>query len=132
MVQNYDIIPTKESLHKIRIALDDKCRLGGDTDTLRHRLTVCREGRLQWEWTKGQIADMRRMDPKWIDDDCLFRPQLHLWPPPRHKAVLWTLATYMTFRSGHELRDYIKEHLWKLYQMKGRLTLVGNYLSLLL
>jgi hypothetical protein len=91
-----------------------------------------------WGWLKGRVAVMRRMDPKWIEDDCLLRPQFHLWPPRRHKAVLWTLAMYVTFRSGHErrslgeLRDYIKEHLWKLYQMKDRQTLVGNCLSLLL
>jgi len=39
----HDIIPTKERLHKIRIARDDKCRLCGDTDTLRHRLIVLRD-----------------------------------------------------------------------------------------
>jgi hypothetical protein len=67
---------------------------------------------------------MRRMDPKWIEDDCLFRPQFQSWPPPQHRAVLWTLATYVTFRLGHEkgtmgeLRDYIKEHMWKLYHQK--------------
>ena len=133
----HDIIPTKERLHKTCIAPDDKCRLCEDTDTLRHRLIVCGEGRLQCEWTKGRIAAMRRLDPKWIEDDCLFGPQIHLCPPPRHRAVLCTMATYVTFRSGHEreylgeLRDYIKEHLWKLYQLKDRQIFVGNYLCLL-
>jgi hypothetical protein len=78
VVQNYPhIFPTKERLHKIRIASDDKCRWCGDTATLRHRLLVCGEGRLQWAWTKGRIADMRRMDPKWIElSDACIPPQL--------------------------------------------------------
>jgi hypothetical protein len=131
-------IPKKERLSKIRTAPGDNCRWCGDTDTLRHRLLVCGEGRLQWGWVKGRVAATRRMDPKLIEDDCLLRPQFQLWPPRRRKAVLWTLAMYVTFRSGHErrslgeLREYIKEHLWELYQMKDRQTLVGNYLNLLL
>jgi len=76
----HDIIPTTELLHKIRIAPDDKCRFCGDTDTLHHRLIVCGDGRLQWEWTKGRIADMRRMDLKWIEDGCLFRTQFTYGP----------------------------------------------------
>ena len=77
-------------LHKIRIAPDDKCCLCGDTDTLRHRLIVCGVGHLQWELTKGRIAAMRRIDPRWIEEDCLLRPQFHLRPPSRHSGTMDT------------------------------------------
>jgi hypothetical protein len=130
----HDIIPTNERLHKIRIAPNDKCRLCGEIDTLLHRLTIC--GGLQWEWTKVRIAAMRRLDPKWIEADWLLRPQFHLWPPKRDRAILWTLETYMTFRLSYgkgtfgEFKDYIKGNLWLLYQRKDRLQLVGNYLRI--
>ena len=134
----HDIVPTNERLHKIRIAPNDKCRLCEKMDTLLHRLKTCGEERLQWAWTKVRIATMRRMDPKLIEEEWLLRPQFQLWPPQRHRAILWTLATYVTFRLSHgngtlgEYRDYIKGNLWNLYQKKDRLKLVGNYLRIII
>ena len=54
----HDIVPTKERLHKIRIAPTQNCRLCDRKDTLLHRLAECRDGRYQWEWTKKRLAIM--------------------------------------------------------------------------
>jgi hypothetical protein len=81
---------------------------------------------------------MVRMDPRWIKEDGLFRPQVQLWPPQRHRAVLLVLATFVAFRLEHEgnpnIREFcesIRMFCWKYYQKKNRLKQVGNYLRIL-
>ena len=41
-----DILPTNERLHRIRIALTDRCRHCDKEDTFQHRLMKCGEGEL--------------------------------------------------------------------------------------
>jgi hypothetical protein len=95
----HDIVPTKERLHKFHIAPTEYCGYCERTDTLRHRLIECGEGRNQWAWTKTKIAIMLRTDPRWIPDEWILRQQFQLWPPQHHRAVLWVIVHYAAFRA---------------------------------
>ena len=134
----HDIIPTQERLHKIRIAPTDLCSACPEKDTLRHRILECGAGRHQWAWTRQRVALMLRTDPRWVPEEWLFRPQFKLWPPKRHRAVLWVLAHFVAFRSQQarnltpqDYLDFLRRSKWKLYQERNRTKLVGNYLCTL-
>jgi hypothetical protein len=133
-----DNVPTKGRLYKIRIASNDTCRECGRTDTLRHRLLECGQGRHQRDWTKQKMAIILRMDPRWIPDEWLVRPQYKLWPAQRRRAIGWMLATFVTCRMRKEGKSPVKEYdefirrsLNLLQRSKARQRLVGNYLNIL-
>jgi hypothetical protein len=134
----HDIIPTKERLHAIRLAQTDQCPECNVPDTVSHRVTFCGTGSEQWDWTRKRLAVMLRIDQRWIPEEWLDRPQLWLWPPQRHKAVLWLLARLAEYRTQrgkilttHDYYDFLQRTKRKLYQQDNRLSLVGNYLSVL-
>jgi hypothetical protein len=97
--------------------------------------TECGQGTRHWEWTRVRLALMLRTDKRWILTEWLLRPHFHLWPPPRHRAVLWTLATYIAFRTQRgtlsDLYDFFRRAKRKMYQSRNRMRLVGNYLDVL-
>jgi hypothetical protein len=74
----HDITPTQERLYAIRRAPDNACRTCMKKDTLQHRLTVCGDGRHQWEWTRRRLALMLRTDPRWVVEEWLHRPQFKI------------------------------------------------------
>jgi exonuclease III len=134
----HDIIPTNCRLHRIQMTPSDTCRWCPESDTLEHRIISCRQGVQIWNHTKTLIARMMRIDPKHIPNDWPLRPYFKIWPPQKHKAILWTLANTVTFRTKHHpdltLQDYIdflKRTRWKLMRSKRGRTLVGNYLTVL-
>jgi len=134
----HDLVPTKERLHKIRIAPTEICRLCDRKDTLLHQLAECGDSRYQWEWTKKRLAIMLRTDPRWIPEEWLLRPHLTLWPPQRQRAVLWVLAHFVGFRSQLERNptfqdyvDFLRRSKYKFFQKRNRRTQVDNYLSIL-
>jgi hypothetical protein len=66
------------------------------------------------------------------------RPQFRFWPPQRHRAVLWVLATLIDFRTEPrpsttlcDYRDFLHRARRKLYSVPKRPHLVGNYLDVL-
>jgi hypothetical protein len=95
----HDILPTNERLHNIRIAQTDLCSICNHKDTLQYRMIECGEGRDQWKWTRGRLAIILRTDTCWLPDDWLYRPQFQIWPPQRHRAVLWILAHFVAFQT---------------------------------
>jgi hypothetical protein len=105
----HDLVPTRLRLHAIHLVPTDLCPSCNITDTLAHHLTECGQGIQQWEWARVRLALMLRVDKHWIPTEWLLRPHFRLWPPPRHRAVLWTLATYIDFRRqrGPSLRSAI-------------------------
>jgi len=132
------IVPTKERLHKIRIAPTENCRHCDRNDTLPHRLAECGDDRYQWEWTKKRLAIMLRTDTRWIPEEWLLRPHFTLWPPQRQRSVLWMLAQFVGFRSQLERSltfqnyiDFLRRSKYKLYRKRNRITQVGNYQSIL-
>jgi hypothetical protein len=134
----HDIIPTKGQLHAIRLAQTEQCQKCNVPDTLSHRVTVCGTGSGQWKWTRKHFAVMLRMDQRWIPEEWLYRQQFRLWPPQRYKAVLWPLARLVEYRTQrgkflttHDYHDFLQRSKRKLYQQDNRLSLMGNYLSIL-
>jgi hypothetical protein len=133
----HDILPTNERLHKIRLSTTEKCRICNEKDTLQHRITGCREGTRIWGWTREKIATMMRIDQRYIPEEWTVRPQFKLWPPQRHRAILWMLAQLVIFRTqqqreltNHDLIDLMRRQKWKIYQQSNRGQRVGNYLSI--
>jgi hypothetical protein len=49
-----DILSTNIRLARINLSDGDRCRLCGRRDTLIHRLTVCMERKVIWDWTRRQ------------------------------------------------------------------------------
>jgi hypothetical protein len=78
------------------------------------------------------------MDPEHIPEMWLLQPDLFLWPPKRHRAVLWIIAhmavhrtTYDRTLTTHDYIDFLRRAKWKLDAWHSRMRLVGNYLSVL-
>jgi hypothetical protein len=79
---------------------------------------------------------MLRTDPKRVPADWLLRPQFKLWPPQRHRALLWVMANLVVFRihqgrdlTLHDYLDFLRLAKWKLYQTNDRTACVGKYLT---
>ena len=134
----HDITPTKERLSRIKLAQTDTCRHCKAKDTLEHRLTLCGEGKEIWEYTKTLMARMLRTSPTPIPNDWLVHPQFQIWPPKRQRAILWTLANVVLFRTQQQwnltLQDYtdfLQRSKWEVMcRKKGRHS-VGNYLTVM-
>ena len=133
-----DIIPTRARLFTIRLAQTDQCEHCPKSDTMLHRLTECELTTIIWERTRQLIATILRTDWRRIPEDWLMRPTIKLWPPKRHRAVLWMLATYVRYctQRHRELMlsdyyDFLRRSRWKMDTRTNRDKLVGNYLSVI-
>jgi len=122
-----DILTTYPRLHKIRLVGSTLCCHCGEPDTIQHRMTECGEGTRIWNWTKGRIAWILRTGPVHIPSDWTTRPQFQVWPPQRHRAVLWILVQMVWYtinedRAGNEqdYSDFLRRTRWKAYQAKFR------------
>jgi len=125
----HDIVPTKERLHKIRVAPTENCRLCDRKENLLHRLAECGDGRYQWEWTKKRLAIMLRSDPRWVPEEWLLRPHFTFWPPQRQFVGFRSqLERNLTFQ---DYSDFLRRSKYKFYRKRNRITQVGNYLSIL-
>jgi hypothetical protein len=58
----HDLLPTRERLAAINLAVTANCRQCNAKDSLSHRLTECGEGPAIWSWTNSKIAMMLRID----------------------------------------------------------------------
>jgi hypothetical protein len=118
----HDILLTNERLHTIRLTNSVLFSTCGERDTTMHRITECGEGRKIWEWTRQRIAWILRMDPARIPQEWTLRPQFHIWPPRRHRAVLWITAHKVWYRlresrtsSAQQYLDFLRRARWKAY-----------------
>ena len=134
----HDIPSTNERLHLIHLTVSALCTACGERDTSMHRLTECGEGARIWDWTGKRIAWILRTDPARIPQEWTLRPQFHIWPLIRHRAVPWILAHMVWFRiresrtvSAQEYSDFLCRVRWKGHQATGRVNKVGNYLGIL-
>ena len=94
------------------------------------------EGRTIWQYTKTPLATMLRTIPARIPDDWALHPHFNIWPPKRHRAILWVLANVVIFRiqqqttlTLHDFMDFLLRSRWKLMSHKHGRDLVGNYLT---
>jgi hypothetical protein len=65
-------------------------------------------------------------------------PQLEIWPPKRRRAILWTLAQTVLFRSQQQrnltlqdFQDFLRRSSWKLSRSGKENERVGTYLTAL-
>jgi hypothetical protein len=122
----HDIIPTNERLYRIRLSDIPMCRTCNQTDTTLHHVMSCMGARDVWHWTRFRNAIMLRPDPRNVPFTWLLFPTLHIWPAPRHNAIIWLLCHEVYF----SLREHPKqnsEEIWKTKRKKffGRVK-VGN------
>jgi hypothetical protein len=101
-----------------------------------HRITDCGEGPIQWTWTKQKLGIILRTDPRHIPKEWTIYPDIELWPPQRHTAVLWILAHFVFYRLQNNmrlsLRDYM--HFMKMTRWKQQYTArpkTGRYLEVM-
>ena len=134
----HDIIPTNVRLQRIKMTPTNICQRCAETDTLEHRLNVCDEGRPIWNHTKTAIARMLRTTPDRIPTEWLLRPHVKLWPAKRNRAVLWNVASVVSFRLRNrttltlqDYMDFLVRSQWKLLKNRRGRELVGNYLAVL-
>jgi hypothetical protein len=129
----HDLVPTNVRLHRIALRDTEQCERCEGTDTLPHRLTECGDGPATWQWTRARIAAILRTSQAHIPEEWLLRPDFQIWPPQRHRAVLWILAHMAVFRTARELtsldyHDFLRRARWKITSVPARKALVGNYL----
>ena len=134
----HDIIPTNVRHKHIRMSRTDARTEWGQRDTLEHRLIECGEGTRTWNWTQSRLARMLRTSAAHIPSEWLTRPHFQLWPPQRHRAVLWMLARHVNFRLHNpptllpqELMDFMRRSKWNMYMLPNRRKLVANFLTIL-
>ena len=132
----HDILPTNGSLHKIRMVPTDKCGNCATVDTVGHRLIECGEGKRISNWTRERLARIAGTEPERIPVEWLTRLQFNICPRQRHRAVLWTLAMLLIFRTQqrrdltlHDFIDFVRRTKWKMYQAQKRNEHVGDYLT---
>jgi hypothetical protein len=133
-----DIISTNERLQQIRMVQMDTCGNCKMTDMLEHRITACGVGRAIWDHSKNLIAQTLRTTPDRIPDDWLLHPQFQIRPPKCRRAILWTLAQVILFRTQQartltlqHFLDFLQRSRWKLTCSKNGTDSVGNYLSVM-
>jgi hypothetical protein len=79
-----------------------------------------------------------RTIPARISQEWILRPQFHVWPPSRHRTVLWVLAHMVCFRlrerrapSVRDYSDFLRRTRWKVKWEAERWEKLGNYLAIL-
>jgi hypothetical protein len=92
-----------------------------------------------WEWARQRVAMILRTDWRRIPSDWLLRRDFKLWPPKRHRAVVWILANFVVFRlqAGRaqtllDYYDFLRRTRWKLEHPGSRSRSVGNCLSVII
>jgi hypothetical protein len=134
----HDLIPTNLRLHRINLPTTSQCRFCSRQDTLLHRIIECGEGPVIWRWLRHRIAVILRENTTYIPVELLLRPDFHIWPRQKHRAVLWLIAHNALYRSRrdhtlkmHDYLDFMRRAKWKIDNQSNRSRLAGNYLSVL-
>ena len=119
----HDILPTNARLHAIRISSTDSCSRCQGTDTILSPNNGMRGRTPAMDMDQKAYRIHVRTDQSRIPDDWLLRPDFTLWPSKRHKAVLWLVAHYVSFRTGQDRGlttldyfDFLRRSRWKLYR----------------
>jgi hypothetical protein len=95
--------------------------------TVVHRITECGEGDVTWEWARRKMAMIIRIAPKYIPKEWVVRPQFNLWPPKKHRAILWLVVHVAVFRiqrkrelTHNDFMDFLRRSRWKVYNHPKR------------
>ena len=134
----HDLTPTNDRLAAIKLTETNRCSTCEAIDTT-HRLTLCGESKLIWNWTRARIAAITRTKLLYVPETWTLRPVFLICPSPqRHKDIVWMLAHLVNYHMQGKRRisllDYIefmRRARWKADSPPTRRTAVGNYLSIL-
>jgi hypothetical protein len=91
------IIPTHERLAAIDLVPTMTCTSCGEPDTLQHRITICKEGLVIWNWTRARLAAIIRVHPKHINEEWTLRPTYQLWLANKQAAITWIIAHLVVY-----------------------------------
>jgi hypothetical protein len=134
----HDFVPTNDRLAAIKLTETNRCRTCDDTDFVQHRLTQCGDSKLIWNWTRARIAAIMRTNSIDITEKCTTKPDLRIWSPQSHNAIVWMIAHLITYHTQGQRRkllmdymDYMRRARWKADPRTTRQKIVGNYLSIL-
>jgi hypothetical protein len=105
-----DIIPTRQHLAAINLAPNTTCVICGEIDTLIHRISICNEGPVIWNWTKVRTAAILRVSPFTIPEEWALRPSYNLWPSQKHNAITCILAKLVYYRLQAQRIRYLKDY----------------------
>jgi hypothetical protein len=72
----HEIVPTNVRLAAKCITDTDRCPRCAMLDSLPHRIVACQEEDGIWEWTRGKIAQILRIDPRQAPVEWAYRPAL--------------------------------------------------------
>ena len=132
-----DILPTQNRLRAINLVKDDKCPRCKNTDSVLHRIIECRDGEIQWAWTRQKIAHILRTEAKHIPQEWTIRPDYQIWPKQRNAAVTWIVAHYVFYRlqsnrqlSLRDYTEYMKRARWEQATDRNRGN-TGRYLEVI-
>ena len=109
------------------------CQWCQQTDTIEHRITACVGSAEIWSWTRARIAAILRMDDRHIPNTWPFLPEMHIWPPQRHNAIIWMLGHMVHYtltehpplkRQGYIV--YIRRARWKIQKWHSYLKRIGK------
>ena len=116
----HDILPTHDRLASINLVPTSQCPRCTDEDSVVHRVLHCQDGPLQWAWTRQKLALILRTEARHIPNNWVTTPDMLLWPPQRHTAVIWILAHYVFYRLQNNRRmslsdyiEYMRRARWK-------------------
>jgi hypothetical protein len=134
----HDLIPTNDHLVAIKLTETNRCSTCDDIDTAQHRLTQCGESKLIWNWTRARIAAITRTNSMDVPETWTKKPDFRIWPPQRHKAIMWMIAHLVNYHMQGQRRkslvdyiDFMRRAWWKADSRTARQKTVGNYLSIL-
>ena len=133
----HDILPTHDRLASINLVPNSQCPRCTAEDSVVHRVLHCQDGPLQWTWTRQKIALILRTEARHIPNNWTTTPDMQLWPPQRHTAVIWILAHYVFYRLQNNRRmslsdyiEYMRRARWKSNTASCR-PKTGRYLEVL-
>ena len=101
----HDIVFTNARLAAIHLTPTSICPNSGLEDTIQRRITDCGQVPVTWNWTRTRLGIIPRMKPTYIPKKWTIRPDVTLWPPQRHAAVLWLIVHLVHYRLQTHRRD---------------------------
>jgi hypothetical protein len=86
----------------------------------------------------GYGLDGPGIESRNIPEEWLLRPDFNIWPPKRHRAVLWILIHLVGYRmkrdrllTMNDFIDFMRRSKWKATNTANWTFLTGNYLQIL-
>ena len=97
----HDVIDNKAKRHNCGFSDDYLCPACGQRDDTVHSLTSCVRSKGIWFQLQRFLGHILRLPGALIEKRLIFRPDYRYFPPSRHNAITWLLATTVTYVLQH-------------------------------